>query len=264
MIFDAHAHIFPDKIAAKAVAGIGSFYSDLEMHMDGKVETLIKTGDKNGIEKFLVQSVATVPGQVEGINNFIAASVKQYPDRLVGFAAIHPDYPDIKGELERAASMGLKGVKIHPDFQQFNIDCDKAMKIYEAIEGKMPILIHMGDHRYEYSKPQRLANVMDRFTKLKVIGAHFGGWSEWDSAADILGGKYADRLWVDTSSSLYAMTPERARQLIDVFGADRVMFGTDYPMWDAADELERFDRIPLNEREREMILHENAEKLLGI
>ena len=261
MIIDAHAHIFPTKIAEKAVAGIGTFYSGLVMRKDGTVESLIESGDKNGISKFLVQSVATTSAQVEGINNFIADSVKRYPDRLIGFAAMHPDYPEIEKEIDRAVSLGLKGVKIHPDFQQFNIDSDKAMKLYEIIEGRLPILIHMGDSRYDFSKPHRLAKVLDRFPKLEVIGAHFGGWSEWDDAEEYLAGR---KLWVDTSSSLYAMSPEHAAELIHKFGVENVMFGTDYPMWDAAEELEQFYKIPLTDSERELVLHKNAERLLGI
>ena len=261
MIIDAHAHIFPDKIAEKAVAGIGSFYSGLKMHLDGTAETLIKTGEAAGISKFVVQSVATVPAQVEGINNFIADCVKNYPDKFIGFAAMHPDHENIEAEIDRAISLGLKGVKLHPDFQKFPIDDKRAMKIYEIIEGRLPLLIHMGDSRYNWSHPEMLAKVLDAFPKLDVIGAHFGGWSEWDEAEKLLGGR---RLWVDTSSSLYAMTPERAKELIDAYGAENVMFGTDYPMWTAEDELKMFDKIPLSDKEREMILHENAERLLGI
>lgn len=261
MIIDAHAHIFPDKIAEKAVEGIGSFYPGLTMHMNGKVGTLIDEGAKCGIEKFLVHSVATTAAQVESINNFIAECVKTYPDKLIGFAAMHPDYPNVASEIDRAVSMGLKGIKLHPDFQQFNIDDERAMKIYEAAEGRVPVLIHMGDHRYGWSKPHRLVKVLENFPKLDVIGAHFGGWSEWNDAEKELAGR---RLWVDTSSSLYAMTPERAAELIHKFGADKVMFGTDYPMWTAKDELEMFYKIPLTDEEREMVLHKNAEKLLHI
>jgi len=261
MITDAHAHIFPDKIAAKAVAGIGSFYGSLEMHMDGTSQTLIKQGEAAGIGRFLVQSVATVPEQVISINNFISEQVKQYPGKFIGFAAMHPDFSDIEEELERAVSLGLKGIKLHPDFQRFNIDSDKAMRIYKAAEGRLPLLIHMGDTRTEFSKPEKLAKILERFPGLDVIAAHFGGWSEWDSAADILSGS---RLWTDCSSSLYAMTPEHAGRLIDAYGADRVLFGTDYPMWTAAEELERFCRIPISEEEREMILNGNVEKLLGL
>lgn len=262
MIFDAHAHIFPDKIASKAVAGIGNFYSNLEMHLDGTADTLVRQGEAAGIGRFLVQSVATTSEQVKSINDFISEQVKKYPDKFVGFAAMHLDFPDTEAELERAASMGLKGIKLHPDFQRFYIDDEKAFRIYRAAEEMgLPILIHMGDSRTEFSKPARLAKILEKFPALDVIAAHFGGWSEWDSAAAILGGK---RLWTDCSSSLYALSPEHARRLIDAYGTDRVLFGTDYPMWTAKEELERFERIPLTEREREMILHENAEKLLKI
>ncbi len=262
MIIDAHAHIFPDKIAAKAVEGIGTFYDSLEMHLDGTADTLVRQGEAAGIEKFLVQSVATVPEQVKSINDFISEQVKKYPDKFIGFAAMHPSFGDVEAELGRAVSLGLKGIKLHPDFQRFYIDDEKVFGIYrEAEKRRLPILIHMGDSRTEYSKPARLANILEKFPKLDIIAAHFGGWSEWDDAAAVLGGS---RLWTDCSSSLYAMSPEHARRLIDAYGVNRVLFGTDYPMWTAAEELERFERIPLTAAEREMILHENAEKLLGL
>ena len=265
MIIDAHAHIFPNKIAEKAVAGIGNFYSNLTMELDGTAEGLLRSGGSAGVDMFLVQSVATVPAQVTSINDFIAGCVKKYPDKFIGFAAMHPDFGDVSAELDRAVSLGLKGVKLHPDFQRFNADDEKAMAIYEAAaERKLPVLIHMGDSRTDFSKPKRLANVLERFPELDIIAAHFGGWSEWDSAAEVLGGHVCGHLWTDCSSSLYAMSPEHAKHLIDVYGADRVLFGTDYPMWTAKEELERFGKIPLSEREREMILHENAERLLKL
>ena len=89
MIIDAHAHIFPSKIAEKAVAGIGKFYSELTMEMDGTVDTLIKNGKKNGIEKFVVQSVATTPAQVQSINDFIdfrhCLIPVPFPVQIIGF-----------------------------------------------------------------------------------------------------------------------------------------------------------------------------------
>ena len=260
MIIDAHAHIFPDKIAAKAVKGIGSFY-DLKMYHNGTLEELFESGAKAGIDKFLVNSVATTPEQVENINTFIAECVKKYPDKLIGFATIHPDYPNIEGELDRAVKNGLKGIKIHPDFQKFRIDDEKALKIYEYAEGKLPIQVHTGDFRYDWSRPERMAHILDMFPELNVIGAHFGGWSEWEDAFKSYMGK---RIWVDTSSSLYAISPEKARELIDKFGVDYVLFGTDYPMWDAESELKLFNKIKLTDSEREKILHGNLEKLLGI
>ncbi len=260
MIIDTHAHIFPEKIAEKAVEGIGGFY-DMNMSYDGKLSTLLKIGDEAGVDKFVVQSVATTAAQVTAINNFIADSVKEHPDRLIGFATIHPDFDDIPGEIDRVISMGLKGIKIHPDFQHFEIDCKEAYKVYECIEGRLPILVHTGDYRYEWSKPERMARVIDDFPKLDVIGAHFGGWSVWEHAAEVLSKK---RIWVDTSSSLYALSPEKAAELIRAYGVDRVLFGTDFPMWNAMDELKMFAKIPLTEEEKQQILHKNAENLLKL
>lgn len=260
MIIDAHAHIFPEKIAAKAAVGIGDFY-DIPMDNDGTLQTLIRLSDEAGVDKCIVQSVATVPHQVQSINNFIAESVAQYPDRLIGFGALHPDYEDIDGETKRIKELGLRGIKLHPDFQKFRLDDPCAFPIYEAA-GKygLPVLVHAGDHRYDFSGPARLRRAVDMFRNVTFIGAHFAGWSQWDEAQELFTDK---SIYVDLSSSLYDMTPERAAELIHSFGADRVMFGTDYPMWTAKDELVRFNAIPLTDEERELILYRNALRLLG-
>lgn len=259
-IIDIHAHIFPDRIAAKASAAIGEFY-DIPMQFDGTLGTLLALGDESGVGTFVVHSVATVPQQVEAINDFIAGTVRLHPGRLVGFATMHPGYRSIGAEIDRAVSLGFRGVKIHPDFQKFNLDDREAMAIYEAIEGRLPILVHCGDNRYEYSKARRMAAVMDRFPKLQVICAHFGGYSEWEDAAAALAGR---NVLVDTSSSLFALAPERARELIDLYGVDSVLFGTDYPMWGPEHELALLSRIGLTAEEREKIMHGNAERLLGL
>ena len=92
-------------------------------------------------------------------------------------------------------------------------------------------------------------------------GWHFGGWSIWEKATEILGGR---RIWVDTSSSLYSISPETARRLIDAYGVDHVLFGSDFPMWKPKEELERFMKIPLTNEEREKILWKNAAELLRL
>jgi uncharacterized protein len=258
-IIDFHAHIFPDKIAAKASSVIGEFYG-IPMKHDGTVSTLVEQGG-DAISTFVVHSVATVPQQVEAINDFIAETVAQHPQRLIGFATLHPDYDSIEREIERIISLGLKGIKIHSDFQKFLLDSKEAFQIYEAIEGRLPILVHAGDHRYEYSKARRIAVVAERFPRLEIVCAHLGGWSEWEESASILEGS---NVKVDTSSSLYALVPGQARKLIDRYGADNVLFGSDYPMWGPEDEIERIDRIGLTDEEREKILYGNAARILGL
>lgn len=257
MIIDAHVHIYPEKIADKAVMGIENFYN-MHIEYDGRVSTLLREGKKAGVDKFIVQSVATVWEQVKSINNFISESVLENSE-LIGFGTMHPDFPDIPGEVDRIISLGLKGIKLHSDFQRFAIDDEKAFPIYEAAEGRLPILMHMGDTKSDLSAPERLVSVIERFPKLTVIGAHFAGWSMWERAERALAGT---GIYTDCSSSLYAMSPERAAELIRKFGADKVMWGTDYPMWNYSDELERFNKLPLTEEERNMILGENALRLL--
>lgn len=259
-VIDFHAHIYPQKIAEKASEAVGNFY-DMPMSHNGTVDTLLASGERAGIGLFVVHSVATDAKQVELINNYIAQTVSEHPGKLLGFAAMHPDYEDIGKEVERVKQMGLRGIKIHPDFQKFHVDGKEAFRIYEAIEGRLPILIHTGDYRYNYSKAQSVLNALNRFPKLQVICAHFGGWSEWEEGISALAGTTA---YVDTSSSLYAIKPEQAKKLIDEIGADHVLFGTDYPMWDPTEELARFRQIELSDTEAEKILHKNAERLLGL
>lgn len=260
MIIDTHAHIYPDKIAEKASASISDFY-DVAMTSNGTIASLLELEKRAGVSKCLVHSVATTPGQVQKINDFIIESQNQYPDQLIGFATMHPDFPNIEREVERVIKAGLRGIKLHPDFQKFMIDEDRACKIYEAAEGRLVMLFHIGDSRYEYSRPERLARILDWFPKLDVIGAHFAGYSVWDDAIKALAGK---RLWVDTSSSMFKLSSDQVRHLIDIYGADKVLFASDYPMWDPKEELERLNQIPLTDEEKEMILHTNAEKLLQL
>lgn len=260
MIIDAHAHIFPDKIADRAAEGIGGFYG-ITAKYDGTLGTLIGQGTAAGVDKFLVQSVATVPEQVRSINSYIAECASQNPDRLIGFGAMHPDFENIAGETERIISLGLKGIKLHSDFQRFSLDDKRAYAIYEAAEGRLPILFHIGDPRYDFSAPERLMRVVKRFPKLTVIAAHLAGWTMWDRGADLFAGS---GIYADCSSSLYALTPGHAAELIRKIGSDRVFWGTDYPLWGAAEELDRLYALPLDKKEQEAILGGNISRLLNI
>ena len=261
-VINAHCHIYPEKIASKAVLGIRDFY-DLDMSLDGTVEGLIKDGEKVGVTHYLIHSVATTPKQVKSINEFISEEVKAHPDLFTGFGTLHPDSDDIQGDFDYLIELGLKGVKLHPDFQRFALNEERAFKIGEVInEGNVPVLIHCGDFRYNYSNPEQLKPFLDKFPDLTVIGAHFAGWSLWQKATKELSG--TPNLYVDLSSSLYDLSPETAVDLIHSYGADRVLWGTDYPMWDSVSEMEYFNRLDLTDDERSKILYENAFKLLKL
>ena len=260
-IIDSHCHIYPDKIADKASNATANFY-ELPPSLDGKISTLLEHGEQAGIEHFIVQSVATTPHQVSSINNFIASSVAESGGRFTGLGTLHPDSADMAADVNEIIALGLKGVKLHPDIQKVKLDDCRMLKMYELCEGKLPILIHTGDNRYDYSNPNRMLPILDAYKGLTVIGAHFGGWSIWEDAWKDYAGR--DNFYVDCSSSLYAITSEKAKELILAYGTDRVLFGTDYPLWTPESEIERFMQIDLTEKEREDILYNNAAKLFSI
>jgi predicted TIM-barrel fold metal-dependent hydrolase len=221
---------------------------------------------ENGFSGAVICSVATVPAQVESINDFIAKSAAESHEYFTGFCTLHPDMKadEIDGEINRAVSMGLKGVKLHPDFQEFNADGKRACKLFEVIGARLPVLLHAGDKRFDFSSPKRIAAVMERFPDITVIAAHLGGWDEWDDSLAYLARRFGQRLYVDTASSLYAISEQKAAEYINAFGEDNVMFGTDYPMWDVKEELEKFDKLGLSDSARAKILYENAHKLLNL
>lgn len=261
-IIDAHAHIYPDKIAKKATDAIGDFY-DIPMEMPaGTADSLLKDGKKAGIERFIVHSCATKPEQVCHINDFIKAEIDNHSE-FIGFMTLHQDLSeeDIKKEVIRCKKAGFKGVKLHPDFQKFYIDEEKAEKIYRSVGKDFPILFHTGDNRYEYSKPRRLVEMAKKYPDVTFIGAHFGGYRCWDDAYLYKGLK---NVYFDTCSSLAFITKEKAKEIINMHGAEKFFFGTDFPMWDATKELERFMQIDLTDSEREMILSGNIKKILQL
>jgi predicted TIM-barrel fold metal-dependent hydrolase len=261
-IIDCHCHIYPDAIAERAVAGTSGFY-DLPSVYNGKTAQLYRLGEQLGIDHYVVFSVATTPHQTRSINEFIAQEVAQSRGRMTGLGTVHPDSRNLEGDIDHLIELGLKGVKLHADIQAIAADDLRCMKIYEICQKKgLPMLLHTGDHRFNYSNPARIARVLEAFPELTVIGAHLGGWSVWEEAEHDLP-RYAN-FYVDCSSSMYALSAEKTCEIIRAYGADRVLYGTDFPMWPMETELERFYALDLTEEEREMILHRNAERLFGI
>ena len=198
-IIDAHAHIYPEKIAAKATETIGVFY-DIKMDMpSGTAERLLEQGKYAGISRFVVHSVATTAHQVRSINEFIKREVEAHPE-FIGFITLHQDLTEeeIVNEVDWAIANNMHGIKLHPDFQKFNIDDEAVEKFYRAADGKLPILFHIGDDRYDYSKPHRLVKIAKKYPGVTFIAAHFGGYRCWQDAVLYKG---LDNVYFDTCSS---------------------------------------------------------------
>ena len=259
MIIDFHAHIYPEKIAEKVIQNILAFYK-IPMQGKGTVPDLLLNSRAKGsvIDRFVVFSVAATPDQVTSINTYIARIIREHPE-FWGFGTLHPDFPNPENEIERITKLGLKGVKLHPDMQQFNIDDPRMMDIYDILSGKLPVIFHTGDYRYSWSHPGRLARVLYNFPNLTAVAAHFGGWSVFDLALEYL----KDRTcYFDISSSLPYLGKKRAEELIRIYGAERILFGSDYPIWNPASCLDNFMKLWLTSREQELILSRNALAIL--
>ena len=260
MVIDFHTHIFPDAIAEKTIRFLGEKAS-IRAKTDGTAAGLLHSMEEGGTDLSVILPVLTKPSQFRSILSFAERLNKTYPQRLFSFGGIHPDSEQYKQELRQIRDAGLLGVKLHPDFQKFHINDRAAYPIYEAIEGELPLLIHTGDSRYPFSDPKRVPQVLRDFPKLQMICAHFGGWSQWNEAERVLAGQ---NVWIDTSSSLYALSPAKARELIAAFGEERVLFGSDYPMWTPGAELENILRLGLSERTMQKIFYKNLSELLHL
>ena len=270
-IIDSHVHIFQPRIALAAVLATNSFYEgscNEEIpapvslgHLPGTVEDLTPRMEKDGVDRAVVFSTATAPHQVEIINRFIRDACRENPS-LIGVGTMHPDYPDFEGEVRRMKEFGLVGIKLHPDIQRFPLDDERLMPLYEIMSAENLFLIaHTGDYRFDYSTPNRMAHVAKAFPKLRCIAPHCGGWSEWADARACL---KLPNVYIDTSSTLPFNAYDAARKAFQTFDPTHIFFGTDYPMWEPGEELERFFSLNLGDEMNEMVLGKNFEEFLKL
>ncbi len=258
-IIDCHTHIYPAKIATKVVKWTGDFYG-IPLNGDGTVDSLLRQCEAVGIRKCLALAISVDADHVRRINDFLIENVAAHSDRLWGFATLHPDMENPGGEVERILKAGMKGVKLHPDMQRFSLSESRTDKLFAACAGVCPVMIHTGDRRYRNSNPSLIPPILKKYPHLTLICAHFGGYSEWDDAEKLL----ADTgVYVDTSSTSFQVSAERVKELIQAFGEDRVLFGTDFPMWSAQPEIDLLLSLSLPEGTMRKIFSENILRLLG-
>ena len=259
-IADVHAHVFPEKIAEKASASIADFYH-WKIERPASMESLIRYEKEADISRFVISSSAVTEKQVASLNTFIASEAAKHPECL-GFGSIFPGMDGYEQELDRMLELGLRGIKIHPDFQKVNIDDERGIGTYQAIAKRgLPVLFHMGDCRDDFSSPERLTNLLRRVPDLRVIAAHFGGWTVWERSYEH---PQPQSVMYDTSSTLTMVDRELVLRMIDRFGAERCMFGTDYPMWEPKKIVEETLALGLDESTREKLFYGNFMRYFGL
>lgn len=249
-IIDFHTHIYPDRIAKNGSQSICDFYN-LDYCHTGRADILLSEGKSAGISEFLLLPVAISPQHVRHINMFTADEAAEH-EEFHGFGTIHAASETIMDDLKQIRELGLQGIKIHPDTQHFPIDDPRMYPVYDAASDELPFVIHCGDPRYEFSRPERLKKILHEFPKLRVVAAHLGGWQLFDEAFKYL---KDENCYFDFSSCMMFIGKDKTERYVKSYGADRIVFGTDFPSWNPATEVERFMSLDLSEEEREKIAH---------
>lgn len=258
--YDVHTHAFHPKIADKVVAQLHEHY-DLRPEGSGLIQDLVRREHEAGLDKCVVLCAATAPAQVIPANNWIMELQQTY-DEVVGFGTLHPDYKDWENEVERLKRAGIKGLKFHPEFQGFWMDDPKLLPIMEATWKDFIFIFHVGDRPAPEDNPScpvKLAALARKFPEARIIAAHFGGYLHWKWALEELVGT---QVYLDTSSSLHCIPDEQLQAILANHPFERILFGSDFPVFDPVNEIERVQRRMHLSDSRMDALMTNAGQLL--
>lgn len=262
MIIDCHIHYFPDNLADKAVVQL-SHNSGLEAYTNGSRQDTLKKLDENNVDIAVVLNITKRPNQELKVNDF---AIVENCNRLIHLGSVNPYSDDIDKEMERLKTAGIKGIKLHPEYQHFDVDDPIADKIYlKAIELDMLVVFHAGfDIAFPLSDrahPKRLRAVIDRFPDMRVQFAHFGGMLKWGAVEQYLVGSNA---YFDISMCGRYIPIDQAKRIIQNHGIDRMLFGSDCP-WENWQTMYDFvDKLELSSVDRNKLYYQNAIKLYNI
>lgn len=263
MLIDFHTHAFPPQIAARALEKLSHDAGGLRPQTDGTLESLKEQMDIDRVDLSVVHAIATNPKQMRKVNDY--AFEMDRDERIVAFGSVHPDAPDTLEELERIKAAGLKGVKLHPEFQGFYADDEKLKPIYRKIsELGLITLFHAGeDYGYAppyHAMPEHLLRALKWFDT-PVVAAHWGGIGCGTEVLDKLCG---ENLFFDLSYGYGAMAKPTAQAILDRHGPEKLLFGSDMPWHRPEWELRLLNSLDMSEGDRERILWKNAMELLKL
>lgn len=263
MLIDFHTHAFPDKIATAAIPKLSFVSGGLEPYTDGTISGLKESMQKNDVDVSVVLNIATNAHQQRSVNDF-AASINNKKD-IFAFGSVFPFSEDAFCELERIKELGLVGVKLHPDYQGFNVDDIRLKPLYKKISELGLITVFHAGLDYGFAPPygatpEKMARALEWFSS-PVIAAHWGGVNCGDDVIKYLCGK---NIYFDVSMGYGMMPKYYAQKIIELHTADKMLFGTDTPWHNANMEMRLLDTLELSSDDMDKITHKNAKKLLGI
>ena len=264
MIIDFHAHCFPDAIAAMAMPKLAAHGGVRAPYFDGTAAGLLAAMDAAGIDRCVVANIATNPRQQRPVNDFAISLLGNA--RFIPFGSVHPEAPDALDELRRLKAAGIKGVKLHPDYQEFFADEPRVFPIYrEAARLGFVTLFHAGVDiglcEPVRCTPERLRAALPQFGGAPVVAAHFGGYILWREVIEHLCGQ---DVYFDTSYCAKKIPLPWAKEIVGAHGARRILFGTDLPWVDPLDEIELVRLLSADGDATEDMLGNNAARLLQL
>lgn len=282
MIIDFHTHTFPNNIAGQVIHKL-SLDSCTLPFSDGTLNGLLRSMQTAGVDYSVTLPVMTNTAQVEKINSSIITNKDTlFAQGIVAFGGLHPDYENYKEELKRLDSAGIKGIKLHPAYQNIDLDDIRMLRIIDAAsELGLIVLIHagmdIGIYDHNYSSVSHILKVIDEIHPPKFVLAHMGNWGRWEEVESDLAGA---PVYMDTAFAVGAITPapyakkaplisenltkDAFVRIVKKHGADKILFATDSPWEDQADYIRRIHDMPLTPEEKANILSKNAAKLLQL
>ena len=263
MVIDFHTHAFPEALAARAVASLSFAGGGLIPQTDGTLESLKKEMARDGVDISVVHSIATKPAQQTKVNSF-AIEANGDP-AIIAFGSVHPEAPDAFAELERLAAAGIRGIKLHPEYQKFYVNDPKLKPLYREISRLGFVTLFHAGRDYGmlppyHCMPEQLAQALGWFDG-PVVAAHWGGVG---CGEEVLKRLCGENVWFDLSFGYSSMAKCVAQEILDRHTPDRLLFGSDMPWHRAAWEMRLLDTLDISEADREKILSGNAKKLLRL
>ncbi|GAA2448784.1 amidohydrolase family protein [Actinomadura vinacea] len=261
MIIDAHTHVWPDAIARSALAG--NPVPGLEARGDGTVGGLTASMAGTGVDLSCCLGIANQARHVDKVNAFVAglAAESRFP-----FGTVHVDLP-AEENLASLRRHGVTAVKIHPLFQGFALDDRRLYEILDGFGSDIAVITHVGEggdaRTNALSSPRMIADIARTFPGLRLVACHFGGYKIFDQAEELLCG--ADVV-LETSwpPSLRRLRPERVRAFVKKHGAERIVFGSDWPMTDPGEEIAAIEALGLTGAETERVLGGTMARVLRL
>ena len=279
MIIDFHTHVFSPRIKKNRSQYIDNdpcfavLYSKKEAKL-ATTEELIDSMDKAGIEISVIVNIGWMTHELcVETNDYILESIACYPQRLVGFCTVQPLSTGATiAEIERCAKGGARGIgEMRPDMQLFDLRDEEIVSPFvEALKKHQLILLtHASEpvgHDYPGKgiiTPDMLYPFITRYPDLTIICSHWGGGLPFYTLMPEV--KQAIKnVYFDTAASPFLYSSQIYNQVSQLVGADKILFGSDYPLLAQTRLLQEIGAADLPEEAKSLILSGNARKLLGI